>query len=157
MNATALSHPFVPSSPPSRETPLQSLWAPLWPKGRPAQNEYGRSPPAQNNVGPGCLVDVRQNELDFIPTKPLGGKLYSGRKVLVSDTEQSFTKVSLDGLAKTQAWFLPPCTVAPRQGPQGPEGHEPVPKISKSPMKLACFLKIKQSSAGQIPSFWALG
>lgn len=108
-------------------------------------------------MGPGRLVDFWQNKLYFIPTKLLGGKLYSGGKVLISDTEQSYTKVSLNGLAKTQAWFLPSCMVVPSQGPEGTKGHKLVSKISKSPMKLGFLLKIKQSQAGQIPSFSALG
>lgn len=45
-----------------------------------------------HRLGPGCFADFWQYKLYFIPTKLLGGKLYSGAKVLISDTNKATQK-----------------------------------------------------------------
>ena len=80
---------------------------PRWPRWSPSSEWTPGSPPEQAHLGQRGLADLPQNWLYFTSTQRLGGKLDSSGRMLVSDTQQSYTKVSVNDLAEDEPWFLP--------------------------------------------------
>lgn len=153
--------------------------------GCPVQNEEISAD--HSSTGPGLPLWPLAELALFHSYWWLDGNLYSRREMLISDAEQSYTRVSLNGLAQVQPWLPPACRPITCSSEklinltlEGFQGHDVnyllssghrgsqsglreywrpqvISQVYKVPLKLRFLLKIKLSWIGKIPSFSAVG
>lgn len=104
-HAKGLISPLLLSPPHPDETSPPDQAGTVGPGGDPGQKEHeGHCVTAAQAST--VLLAPHRTKLCFIATEPLGGKLDPRGKMLVSDTEQSHTKVFLEGLGEMNPGFL---------------------------------------------------